>query len=804
MLSDYDVHPSHNPLHQAFYIILPTQVKLNSETWLFQEQHMSVEKEVVQTDKMRSPYHYTLTLVNKSDPNLICKIRYYLDDQLKFNHMAHQKIIQRQGSERIVLSDVSLDETTVLIADDPLFTFHEIKEHAKLGAIRLNELMLMKAQDQLELLNQINTIDTRIRSYLLDTNAIKMNPLIREKVIALITHYIALLSQQSKYTDNARTSSNHVLFSLLRLVQSMSSQLPEISIVDELFLEDEIEECRPVAVVSHHTEPVITSKQLIEQLLVEIIELESKTDIAHLISLNEHLEKISHELLIYEFSHHTSEDTLFLSSIRAQLPSNVSNLADYFKQMVMQGNLTMVSAIYQQIDLKINYIELFESLLCKIESNKSFELTDALIDVASYFYHSSELYRTYVLFKLAHFEYATTFKISGQEIHMTILGQMMASNNFKAFTLYLDQGAQVDAYHAKHGRLAFNALQTLFFVHSGDLNPYIQELFSHGATLNCPRIIVPPIVFSISEKPSARNAASQYKISEVVHHMISGSKSIKAQAQPVPFLRTFEEAHRTENVLELAWKTCQFSDPMLLKTITCFSDMKTCFLELLSMLNQDCFLIAIIPAFEGGLSFHLSEKDKTNVATQSMNKIRSDSMLYMAFSEVGSDLLVKDSYCQNKTIRGYITANPHHHNKEKCIESAQYLFDHFSALFSTLTDDKKREFVTSIQRMAVSMSIQSPINHKEVAKWYLGAIIGLSMLNSMYVQDYQRLFKLLYQYGKHVDPIFTGTNVLGEISNNMQILVDFTGPIIAPLLLTDTPLFSPAVMNSLSKSAPLR
>ena len=107
----------------------------------------------------------------------------------------------------------------------------------------------------------------------------------------------------------------------------------------------------------------------------------------------------------------------------------------------MTGNLPVVQAIFDTVELNMDLTTLFSELLHIIDEGRDVDLCDCLIPVVYYLHEHSDLFQAFVLFKMTCLEYAglTGPKLFDGELRVNLLASLYVHDNLKAYRLYLDK-----------------------------------------------------------------------------------------------------------------------------------------------------------------------------------------------------------------------------------------------------------------------------------------------------------------------------------------------------------------------------
>lgn len=774
--------------HKAFYLRFEHAFKIVSPNWIPDKIYMTVEKTVIKSSKILTPWHGSFVFINKDNPQKQCKIHYYLDDEFKFK-LANKLIIETINGEEYVISREYFSDENVQLGEDLPFCLKDLHDTLRVGIQKLRDLILLKSKELLEITQEILVMDTVLAQYLEDLPLLKRDGAVREAAVIHLNAYIEKVNQKNRYLDHSKDLSANMLQTYYHMLQSLSSEpLPSRNFAVDDYIQETTEESTETAIKYEIKQPEIGSQQVIEMLVADVNRLKVQTDSRSMVALHTALEQLVVELIILELENDTPENIVYVNSIRKTLPPDPLHKGT-IKEYILAGNLSMVSQIFDSSDLNnIDYVDIFGLLLDQIEEDETRPNIDNLIEVAKYLYSASELYRNYIAVRMT--LVCTLGSASGENIQLSLLGIQIYRNNFKAFDLYLSHGANIDTIHSWHGRLGFNAVYTLLLLRPSEnfpLDLYLQALIKRGACLNNPYLIMPEVQYIHTDKASSPKKSDTNKVLKQM--MFKPSKNNKLKKN-LTFVTDFAEPYRYANALEFIWKSYQRTNPKHIESVASHADMHTCLIELLNMLSQNYFLMVLAPSFDGGLAFDVSEKNKEKNINANMKKMSEDGLIVIELDKKTGSM--SGFQCQNYTMAAYITVKTSFGTAQEracSLESAQYLYAQFRRLVTVLSDDDKRELAKSMLKRALEAKRTTLLPCIQ-ASYYLGAIVACSLLTTMTLNDYKMLFKLLNWYGQAVFSIAQDPSVLTTIENNTAVFLRNYIPLTANLLRSHLPNFN--------------
>ena len=511
------------------------------------------------------------------------------------------------------------------------------------------------------------------------------------------------------------------------------------------------------------------------------------------IHLSQAIQRLDIELLLYDLTHDNPEEQLFVQSIRKRIPYDPSNIDSFFAQSVLDGELSRVKQLYENTNLKIDFVDLFEKLITLIEDGSP--NSAKLIHVADYFHQTSELYRSYLLFRLSNqmlrlsIEFENTSGVSTGKITVNRLALMYLNDRKEAFALFLRHGFSPLGCHAYFGNIGFNALQMILLASTSgpDVIPYIDLLFEYGANIHTPKIVLPTTYYIINLHNQSQSSAC-----DIFRHLKKGSPSkIKFTAKSTVENLSSAQKKLIEvlsdymNILDFAIHLKHPQSERIVENLAERCDLKTRMIELCNILKQDSVKISIIPTRQGGCFFYKSEAEhlKKCKFLEPLRKQEDDiivmELLPSAIEQLQSmsSLGFFQSQCDkfsvvthNKTMSIHLCPNPEYSidQTHRILAIAQSIHDISKKTFKALSMEMQREHVDSLRRLAIAAQLKGDL--VQTSAYYLGSIIAISWIQPLLLRDYKILFAILFQYGsvieKSVKLIKTNTHVLEDITIN--------------------------------------
>ena len=801
-IKHHKIKPSKNPEHPAFYISLPW-VNVKNKTWKMKEQHITIERDVDTKQDFLSPSHFTLCFEHTADARILYKIHVYFDNTANFNG--------------------TILKTTLTSDLEPLdLTDEDIRKLAQAGQHILFELIQLKANKFIEIVQKIEQVDHELQTQLHNPKEIKYNSDKYNTVQLITSDYIQLLLKHDRYQDDDIRDNWDYFYHLsdaLKILEETPKrphiQRTEPAPTERLNAVIETLETQPAIRNNLHEE---NEKEVIYTLLEQVKLGQGSKDIASLIQYSNNLEKLNQALVIYDLTHN---DEAFVAQIKLELPKNVHDLASLFYESALEGDLETLQSIFENITLKINLLDLFEKVLFTIEMQPKH--CDHLIPIANYFFEHSELYRSYVLFRFLHTHVDTPVYLANMRTATTVpllksnlLAQMFLKDHISAFALYLRHGLSPLGCHSWCGRAGFNALQTLLLLDYCKTNPepYINLLFEHGAVMRTPKIQLPETYYTMHL--SNQSASSTPEIFDKIslpskkYPLLFTPKRTEQDISPEQHA-LMEELCNQEHILGLAWRLKSNKTSSPLNTIIKHCDIHSCFFELHQILKQNYFLVSLIPSRQGGLFFHPNasayeqacrnreelkgDEDDEYLWAFDRNSIESSFSSFdrladqkeCSKTEVNkfmSGLFAKNApqsvrvFTHHKTIAINIYPDPAYQSANDIAtiqhhtDSAKIIYDALKSLYHQTTANIRTNIVQSMRKMAVEAQLKN--DFLQASCYFQAGILAVSLHKTMDINDYKLLFSMLFQYGTCVDKLgspLTGRNsVLNDVCQSSRYL----------------------------------
>ncbi len=829
------------PPREAFYLQIPDIYSLPAKEaavgpWVFVEQHITIEKYVDSNNPAMAP-HGTCTYRHKSDPSLRCVIHDYINKNLVPNGCYQQRVIKTgpDGTETVVFSDNYTDgrmNATLPYPGIPL-SIEQIKSLVCAGRRYFIQLHEMKSCVYLDLSGQIEKLEVEWATVLSDKNA--------ENFISLATttanRFCNVISKLNRYTDGRKNNTEIAIHRHLRALADHQARPPVLSVIDTdettVFYDEDHTipsgTFKGPDVVKERPEDTAV-KTGIEHLIDKINAMNDDAETKDTPEFYSVLQELNTQLTIFEITRDSHEDQAFAREQRSRLSPDFLNLPALFESHVFDGNLDLVKAMFGVIDLRMDLIRIFSNLLETIEEGKNEVLCDKLIKIAFHFHEHSDAFRAFVVFKMSNQQYFYT------NIYLSVLSNLCLSNKFKAFKMYLELGCSPEGRHSRIGRYAFNALQTILLLENSipDIKPWVDALFQHGAVMTTTpnfiseycRILAPiegegKNAVSIADSMAGFfNQVKQYP--DKKHGVLTKTDASFNLSKKDKL--SYDAISRKNNVLELAWNLYKVSKPEIIGLFTEYCDIKTCLLEFINITIEREFLAAFIPCTQGGAAFYPDVKtmeeharkasnfseskniyglevnrNNTNLALieQAMGPSATEDEMNKLMSLVSTGDVKHIVFSHNKTMRDYVYLNSKNthalslHHKHNLLETARVVYERFELLFTTLSNDAKRDFVKDMLKLAIGSGL-IPKNESNTVKLYRAAIVANSLINPMLKDDYKMMIKLFINYGKQYgmmnkDTVTCETNVLHQVCTNLAALISKLDPFIQMDLSVEIP-----------------
>lgn len=776
------IKASTNPDHVAYYLPITSSNSLDDSNWQLQEEHLTIERDINLHHNFLSPSHHTLCFNHKRILGLVCKIHLYMDISGNFNGEVLTSVIENNTLRSDVLP-IILDETTK-------------RQHAHQGQRVLLELLNKKARAYLALSREIEENDHLLFQKLNAIQPIKDNSVEIDSIKSLINTAIRLNNQLDNYRENEITGDWNYLLRLSDAIKTVELLCPKNTTIDKK-APDIVENVSTLSSCEAFVKsPVISNDKKDQESIraqVNAILQINTTDLHELIKLNSLLRTINQDLLIYELMYF---DPAFVNEVRTQLPPEaICNLSTMFCAAVLEGNLEVVSILFEQAEFTVDFPKLFEELLTTIESKP--QTCDRLIQVADYFYQQSELYRAYVLFRLetayrnVDIEFRGLNGVLVDDFHINILCQMFILSHVKAYEMYLRHGVSPTSIHAFCGQTGFNALQMIILLADMPNNNdnsliCLELLFKHGAILKTVPMRMPEKYFetySITRSsdliPTFFNCKSTK--GSVKKPLNADLRVVeKSLAKPVAEAKLLTELGQCDSIFSFASKI-YFSKNDIYPALVSYSDVKTCLLQFVAITKSYLFAGLFIPSDQGGVLTYSAEKEAVLIAEKNVEPFMQKS---------GASRFKK-----NPTIQHLIyflpKANTQGELGEANLSQALCLNTHLSSLLVKMSRDNLLVLVQELRVLAmkVASSAKEATNADDkliytidACAYLKAAVVAISMIKTLELNDYKLMFTLLYQYAQRMDSLSTlrksgdAANLKEVLANNVGVLYDSLAP----------------------------
>lgn len=759
---DFNIERSNNANHEAFYIKLaPSTFKktLKKSVWLFKEHHITVEKLSMLGSRVMTPFHYTLRFDQRNNAKKMV-IHAYFDQKLKLIHF--QKKISELSGDTWSDSVQDIDNHSSESIDNQIeLTLNDIRHLATLGKDILSDLLAEKSKFYMALSTDVYNADVALAKAQLEGSNVSW-----QKKIELIQKYITLIRKLNRFSDSNWNNSEPYLQSLLQSVRKKSQRQSAEELTNALDQQNTRSDILRLTINTNakQTPETVSDQENIEKLVAELREAESKPkSLKKIKTINRLIEQISIALSAFNIEHSSKESRTFLKNMYAKLYQNKQQALSTFEEKVLSGDLSAVRQYHDGLDAQIDWVHLFIRLLDKMEAHGEVALTDKLIDVAHFFYDSSELYRSVLMVRQLYTKYIPAIGVNF-DVDTSMLTRMYLDNKLNVFRCYLAQGISPELPHFRWGRYAFNALQSVVMCdmlmgnETSRTSDYIDLLFEYHAKMECSVVLLPETVQEYAAIP----------IQEHVEGSSTGFVKKILTKTPVTFnsrryrtdanLFFSEELLLSNNILDFA--LCFPARSPTLEHITDYVRHDILYLAFLATIKRDDFNMLMWVSYQGGASFHANkemagitaQRSEEQLSAEQNNKIAL-SRIYSRPDDPRSDVVdYRFRYALNTTLRTYIFPGA----GDDDISTIQYLYNRFYTMFSVLAREDQLAFVKNIYGLAIQTRLQKSENPEIIAKnalLYLGAIIALSLVNPLYEEDYRWLIRLLYEHGERTDAL---------------------------------------------------
>lgn len=615
--------------------------------------------------------------------------------------------------------------------------------------------MDMKNNRYLALMSQATRFDKMLYAQLENNYVLKENKAQLNNVLECTKQYIDCLSRMHRYHDDAQYDWHYLehlsqALSLLENIQSQDVQtqaIPELSVEQSASI-DRISCISGATPVVHESRILIEKnrvkeREVIDQNIVILEELltQNSQDIQHILEGINIAQSIRQDVCIYTLLHDVPKGDEWIKHIEIEnVLLSITDVPSLFERYVFNGDRENVEYMYENTQVKINFLDLFERMFMHIEQSK--ENAEQLMPIAEYFYESSELYRSYAYFWIGNMQ--VEIGITSASMICNRLVYMCAMDNVQAFELYAKHGPSPSACHLIIGELGLNALQAIIFYGNEQVNlmPYITILFRQGADINTREIFVGKGYAVMNGKKSSIHLVRNTNVTKLAdknYDILLKSRNI------IDFSYYFSMNSRRDFYYFIASK-CSAS--LLLRE----------FVDKISSIN---FYLYVFPAPSGGCSFYDNKEDCEAHIERSMKSGAEQHMVH------------------HKTVQVYVRPNKEGHGKNleadgfvsvaHCFDFAKALYDVFIMRYEDVSRKEKIALATEMKKSAISSGISK--NYMQAATLYLAAIIAISKVQSLGLDDYRLLFSSIWQYATNMEKLFPsdyGVQARNRIIHNVM------------------------------------
>ncbi len=746
-LNEFAIRKSLNLEHEAFYIEVDHSNQTNfqlANDWIFHEKHLTVERRSYHETTKKMGTHGTLCFKNKKDKHLLCKIHVYLDEQGHFSGAYQIKVldIRTQPAEVLSVYDYDADEAS----SDNLTPNHgvalskkQILEQIVPCQEKLFYLLSLKNKEYCDLSDKIRGINEELAYAMENADRIKSDASYRQAVITIAENFSQLVQTINCYSDYNEYSDAFLIKMIAWLKQckqEKESQL--IAPVNET--RSLVSSMNTLGSVSPGPNKIeqSTIKMMINKILLLIGNQDLKDMPAlKLLQVVQDLTDINQSFFLYELSYETPEDKKFLIQERSRLSAYpyTSDVAGFFRQRILTGDQSVMSALNECSHIKFDFLSLFEALLEEIESlDDDTELCQKLISTAHHFYNTSDLYKAYVMFRMReYFPLATNYNRLG------LLGDLYRRGKLSAFKMYLQQKYPLNDVASSFGVYGFDPMTTIFMLsseNSTDLKPpvlpYIAALLEHNAPIACVHTPLPP--FSTHFEGGDSNAKNSKKLSVLgVFNVVKSAKARVVQTR-IPRmseadLKFAKQWSSAKNILELALNML-VPDPELILLIAQYCDLETCLLELVKMIHtydHVHMMVARNPALNPAISIYPD--------TEALIKAR-DEMEALVI-EGPPSIRYLFAFSENPAI-------PNLGPRTECFEKLS-LYIHQQLQSKRFSDD---DITRGFQNLSKGF-IEQRIAKKDLSlasSYCFAAIVAQSSVSALDSKGYKNILSLMWRY----------------------------------------------------------
>ena len=736
------------------YIAIPA-LPYNSSTWYIAEQHLTIERDIDRKFSFLSHSHFTMCFKNKKLENRLYKIHVYFDAMGNFNNTIKKSVY---GQNQIVL------ETPVELSDD------DILQHAIRAQHTLFTIMDMKNNRYLSLMSQATRFDKMLYEQFENKDALKENKAQLNNVREYTKQYMDCLSRMQRYHDDAQYDWHYLerLSQALSLLDTIQSQDVQTQAIPALSVEQSVS-MDHMSCIAEATLPLqkrqiqaeknsVEEREVIDQKTVILEELltQNSQDIQHILKGINIAQSIRQDLCIYTLLHDVPKGDEWIKRIEYLLLS-ITDVPSLFERYIFNGDRENVQYMYENTQVKINFLDLFERMFIHME--QSTENAERLMPIAEYFYESSELYRSYAYFWIGNMQ--VEIGITSASVRCNRLVYMFAMDNVQAFALYAKHGPSPSACHLIIGELGLNALQAIIFYGNEQVNlmPYITILFRQGADINTREMFMGPgDTVMNGKRPATLQEAyfyAQGKKSSI--HLVRNTNVTKLATKDYDILL------KSRNIIDFSYHFPMNSRRDFYYFIASKCSASLLLREFVDKIKSINFCLYVFPATSGGCSFY----DTAKACEANIKRLMKSG--------------AEQNMVHHKTVQVFVAPNPEHHGKNleadgfvsvaHCFDFAKVLYDVFIMRYEDVSREEKIALANEMKKSAIISGTRE--NYMQAATLHLAAIIAISKVQSLGLDDYKLLFYSIWQYAKNIEKLFPaghGIQAKKEIIGNVKSL----------------------------------
>lgn len=769
---------------------------LTPPTWEFIEQHISIEKYDDASNSMIGS-HFSFTHRHARDKTLIAKTHVFLDRNLKQNGCYQQKVIRQalDGTEEILFNEYYSHEQRKSTHNYPgvFFTIKDLNQIASVCMSHLINLKQEKAQKYMELNEASKQLEERItlilqyrepgyldeakqgldelKSMIIELNAYNLGK--KNVIDRPISYIIATLEQQELMQKQVECVS---------LIQGNVEQKQDnqLTIVQES-TPSKIDSC---------IEKRLQSQQQIILLIDEILKYEKALPDQSM-QFYQTISTLKTALIEFEFSYPKIEIQDFLMEQKSRFNPNYFDLILFVEEKARLGDVEGLDCLFKLVENDYDFIPLFSKLLYIIDEWHNDTECLHLSRSIHYFYKNSELFRSFVQFKLHSLEYQIS-----HDLYINHLPKLYDSNKLKAFNLYLELGGSPEGKHARVGRIAYNALQAILLLSASGtvpIEPYIQSLFEHGAVSSLSKMyLIGDGSFAVNR--DVNQGIEKQQANLFSHHYSTTAKKDKKSVKITKLNSSLGTEHIDfhtlsvkENILAFGIALFQLSHPEKIAVIAKYMDLKASLNEFCKMLSSSDFMLAFIPSTKGGVIIEESKaqirrihhdefinfSDNDNITTYT---IEADASSVFDFFSVEKRQVFMAA--EKKTMLTSVYLNPEHLTNKKCpdlgkqnlIRSLKNLYAEIEPKILLLSNQEKQDLLKEFISASIRKRILGEPSLEQICG-YTAAIIIHSLMNIFSTDDYVMLLKLFKQYSSLIDEKYgRSIGVFKSIEHNFLYL----------------------------------